>query len=111
MPNTNRPPPTRALAVRLSTLTNIQDRPLGRNLLTKRDHGATGGTGRILLENALEQGHEVTALNESATGKYRVFLSGVSHRAATISREDVAAFMLAQPSEERSLHQTPVISY
>jgi putative NADH-flavin reductase len=49
--------------------------------------------------------------NESATGEYQVFLSGDSYRATTISREDVAAFMLAQLSEDRHLHQTPVISY
>jgi putative NADH-flavin reductase len=49
--------------------------------------------------------------NESATGEYQVFLSGDSYRATTISREDVAAFMLAQLTEDRCLHQTPVISY
>jgi len=49
--------------------------------------------------------------NESATGEYQVFLSGDSYRATTISREDVAAFMLAQLSEDRHVHQTPVISY
>jgi putative NADH-flavin reductase len=49
--------------------------------------------------------------NESATGEYQVFLSGDSYRATTISREDVAAFMLAQLTEDRYLHQTPVISY
>jgi putative NADH-flavin reductase len=48
--------------------------------------------------------------NESATGEYRVFLSGDPYRATSISREDVAAFMLAQLSEDRYLHQTPVIS-
>jgi hypothetical protein len=46
-----------------------------------------------------------------ATGEYQVFLSGDSYRATTISREDVAAFMLAQLTEDRYLHQTPVISY
>jgi putative NADH-flavin reductase len=49
--------------------------------------------------------------NESAKGEYQVFLSGDSYRATTISREDVAAFMLAQLSEDRYVHQTPVISY
>jgi putative NADH-flavin reductase len=49
--------------------------------------------------------------NEPATGKYQIFLSGVPYRATTISREDVAAFMLAQLSEDRHVHQTPVISY
>jgi putative NADH-flavin reductase len=147
--------------------------------------GATGGTGRILLDKALEQGHQVTALarNPSAVaprdyrprvlwgnaldpeavgaavagqdavlsvlgtrsrkpttlfsastanlvdtmkkhgvrrlvcltgigaGEYQVFLSGDSYRATTISREDVSAFILAQLSEDRYLHQMPVISY
>jgi putative NADH-flavin reductase len=49
--------------------------------------------------------------NEAATGEYQVFLSGDSYRATTISREDVAAFMLAQLTEDRYVHQTPVISY
>jgi putative NADH-flavin reductase len=49
--------------------------------------------------------------NESATGEYHVFFSGDSYRATTISREDVAAFMLAQLTEDRYLHQAPVISY
>ena len=49
--------------------------------------------------------------NEPATGEYQVFLSGDSYRATTISREDVSAFILAQLSEDRYLHQTPVISY
>jgi putative NADH-flavin reductase len=49
--------------------------------------------------------------NESARGEYQVFLSGDTYRATTISREDVSAFVLAQLSEDRYLHQTPVISY
>jgi putative NADH-flavin reductase len=49
--------------------------------------------------------------NEAATGEYQVFLSGDTYRATTISREDVAAFMLAQLTEDRYVHQTPVISY
>jgi putative NADH-flavin reductase len=49
--------------------------------------------------------------NEAATGEYQVFLSGDSYRATTISREDVAAFMLAQLTEDRYVHLTPVISY
>jgi putative NADH-flavin reductase len=43
--------------------------------------------------------------NEPATGEYQAFLSGDSYRATTISREDVAAFMLAQLSEDRHVHQ------
>ena len=49
--------------------------------------------------------------NESAKGEYQVFLSGDTYRATTISREDVSAFILAQLTEDRYLHQTPVISY
>jgi putative NADH-flavin reductase len=49
--------------------------------------------------------------NTSAKGEYQVFLSGDSYRATTISREDVSAFILAQLSEDRYLHQTPVITY
>src|SRR5215211_2558802 len=39
--------------------------------------------------------------NKPATGEYQVFLSGDSYKATTISREDVAEFMLAQLSEDR----------
>jgi putative NADH-flavin reductase len=49
--------------------------------------------------------------NKSAKGEYQVFLSGDSYRATTIPREDVSAFILAQLSEDRYVHQTPVISY
>ena len=48
--------------------------------------------------------------DESATGEYQVFLSGDSYRATTISREDVADFLLAQLTEDRYVHKTPVIS-
>jgi len=48
--------------------------------------------------------------NEPAKGEYRIFLSGDSYRATTISREDVAAFMLAQLTEDRYVHHAPVIS-
>ena len=48
--------------------------------------------------------------NKRATGEYQVFLSGDSYKATTISREDVADFMLAQLSEDRYVHKTPVIS-
>jgi putative NADH-flavin reductase len=48
--------------------------------------------------------------NKRATGKYQVFLSGDSYKATTISREDVADFLLAQLTEDRHVHQTPVIS-
>lgn len=49
--------------------------------------------------------------NKRATGEYQVFLSGDSYKATTISREDVAEFMLAQLREDRYVHKTPVISY
>jgi len=49
--------------------------------------------------------------NEPARGEYQVFLSGDSYRATTISREDVVAFMLAQLSQDRHVHETPVIMY
>jgi putative NADH-flavin reductase len=49
--------------------------------------------------------------NKRATGEYQVFLSGDSYKATTISREDVADFMLAQLTEDRYVHKTPVISY
>ena len=285
-PNTNRPPPTKALAICLTTLPNIHNQPPGRNIRLRVAHraakggararklsqsakhmevidkenqreprrvktekggevkvliiGATGRTGRILLEGAVEQGHQVTALarnpsavapreyrprvlggnvldpeaveaavagqdavlsalgtrstkpttlfsastanlvdamkkhgvrrlvcltgvgagdskghvgflydrvflplvlrnqyedkerqeeilrrsglewvivrparvtNKRATGEYQVFLSGDSYKATTISRQDVADFMLAQLSEDRYVHKTPVISY
>src|SRR5919107_2822815 len=48
--------------------------------------------------------------NKRATGEYQVFLSGESYKATTISREDVADFMLAQLTEDRYVHKTPVIS-
>ena len=48
--------------------------------------------------------------DKRATGEYQVFLSGDSYKATTISREDVADFMLAQLTEDRYVHKTPVIS-
>ena len=48
--------------------------------------------------------------NGPATGEYHVFLSGDSYRATTVSREDVADFMLAQLGGDRHVHRTPVIS-
>jgi putative NADH-flavin reductase len=49
--------------------------------------------------------------DKRATGEYQVFLSGDSYKATTISRQDVADFMLAQLTEDRYVHKTPVISY
>jgi putative NADH-flavin reductase len=49
--------------------------------------------------------------NKRATCEYQVFLSGDSYKATTISREDVAEFMLAKLREDRYVHKTPVISY
>jgi putative NADH-flavin reductase len=48
--------------------------------------------------------------DEPARGKYGVYLGG-SYKAKTISRADVANFMLAQLSEDTYVHKTPVISY
>src|SRR5215213_7781663 len=48
--------------------------------------------------------------DEPARGEYKVYLKG-SYTAAKISRADVAAFMLAQLTEDTYVHKTPVISY
>ena len=48
--------------------------------------------------------------DEPAKGEYRVYLGG-SYTAETISRADVAAFMLAQLTDDTYVHKTPVISY
>ena len=48
--------------------------------------------------------------DEPAKGEYRVFLGG-SYTAKKISRADVAAFMLAQLTDDTYVHKTPVISY
>ena len=48
--------------------------------------------------------------DEPAKGEYRVFLGG-SYTAQTISRADVAAFMLAQLTDDTYVHKMPVISY
>jgi putative NADH-flavin reductase len=48
--------------------------------------------------------------DEAAKGEYRVYLGG-SYTAKTISRADVAAFMLAQLTDETNVHKMPVISY
>jgi putative NADH-flavin reductase len=48
--------------------------------------------------------------DEPARGKYRVFLGG-SYTAKTISRADVAAFMLAQLTDDTYVRKMPVISY
>ena len=49
--------------------------------------------------------------NKRATDECQVFLSGDSYKATTISREDVAAFMLAQLTEDRYVHKAPAITY
>src|SRR5918997_517335 len=64
---------------------------------------------RSSLEWVIVRPAQVT--NKRATGEYQVFLSGDSYKATTISREDVADFMLAQLTEDRYVHKTPVISY
>ena len=48
--------------------------------------------------------------DEPARGEYSVFLKG-SYKAKTISRADVAAFMVAQLTDDTYVHKTPVISY
>src|ERR671921_1179752 len=48
--------------------------------------------------------------DEPAKGEYSVFLKG-SYKAKTISRADVADFMLAQVKDGTYVHKTPVISY
>ena len=48
--------------------------------------------------------------DEPAKGEYNVFLGG-SYTAKTISRADVAAFMLAQLTDDTYVRKTPVISY
>jgi putative NADH-flavin reductase len=48
--------------------------------------------------------------DEPAKGEYGVYLKG-SYTAKTISRADVAAFMVAQLTDDTYVHKTPVISY
>jgi len=48
--------------------------------------------------------------DEPARGKYGVYLGG-SYKVKKISRVDVAAFMLAQLTDDTYLHKTPVITY
>jgi putative NADH-flavin reductase len=48
--------------------------------------------------------------DEPAKGEYRVFLGG-SYTATKISRADVAAFMLAQLTDDTYVRKMPVISY
>jgi putative NADH-flavin reductase len=48
--------------------------------------------------------------DEPAKGEYGVYLKG-SYKAKTISRADVAAFMLGQLTDDTYVHKTPVISY
>jgi putative NADH-flavin reductase len=48
--------------------------------------------------------------DEPAKGEYNVYLGG-SYTAKTISRTDVAAFMLAQLTADTYVRKTPVISY
>src|SRR5215211_4661440 len=48
--------------------------------------------------------------DEPSKGEYRVYLGG-SYTANTISRADVAAFMLAQLTDDTYVRKMPVISY
>jgi hypothetical protein len=45
-PNTNRPPPTKALAICLNTLTNIHNQPPGQNIRLRVAHRAAKGGAR-----------------------------------------------------------------
>jgi putative NADH-flavin reductase len=49
--------------------------------------------------------------NGPATGKYRAITDLTGIKIGTISRADVAAFMLAQLTSDRYLRQTPVLTY
>jgi putative NADH-flavin reductase len=48
--------------------------------------------------------------NGAATGNYRVFTDLTNVTVSKISRADTAAFVLKQLSDDRYLHQTPLIS-
>jgi len=62
--------------------------------------GASGGTGRELVKQGLDQGHRVTA-----------YVRDPSKIEGWISRPDVADFMLKQLADETYLHRTPGVSY
>ncbi len=49
--------------------------------------------------------------NDPAKGNYRVLTDLTGVMAGKISRDDVAAFALQQLTDDRYLHQTPMISY
>jgi uncharacterized protein YbjT (DUF2867 family) len=72
--------------------------------------GATGLTGRLLVEQALADGHDVTALARNPR-KYRAGERLEMKGMAKINRADVAGFMLSQLSSGEWLRRTAVISH
>ncbi len=78
--------------------------------------GASGRTGRPLVEQALERGHEVTAFVRDPVrlalehGRLRV-VSGDVTDAVAVYRADLADFMLAQLEGDTHLGRMPMVSY
>jgi uncharacterized protein YbjT (DUF2867 family) len=71
--------------------------------------GSTGGTGRQLVEQALEQGHHVTAHARSPEK-----LGGLSHENLEVRRGDVldrADVMLGQLTDDTYVRRAPGVSY
>ena len=63
-PKTNRPPPTKALAVCLNTLTNIHNQPPGRNIRLRVAHRAAKGGARARRLSQSAKNMEVTDQRE-----------------------------------------------
>ena len=59
-PNTNRPPPTKALAICLNTLPNIHNQPPGRNIRLPMAHRAAKGGARARRLSQSAKNMEVT---------------------------------------------------
>lgn len=97
--------------------------------------GASRGVGRCLTEQALAQGHHVTAdhrraleeirkhapewivvrsllLNDGPlTGHYRRAVDDLPAKGMQIARADVADFMLRQATSDNYLYKVPAIAY
>lgn len=73
--------------------------------------GATGATGQHLLEQALAEGHEVTAIvrDPSKVTTKHERLRVVKGRANKIARKDVAAFMLKELASGTHAGQMPLL--